>query len=125
MKGGCTRHLFRGQNVSGCLSKVSTHQLSKFSFSKSFGIKKKDTSLKHDLGSAQHQLYESLLNKFQGKAVPGSHAWALNAAGLILIGVFERIHQHIIVGVVYAKVPTNGVQEQGTNTMKSKEPPIH
>ena len=53
----------------------------------------------------------------------GSHAWALNAAGLILIGVFERIHQHIIVGVVYAKVPTNGVQEQGTNTMKSKEPP--
>ena len=40
-----------------------------------------------------------------------------------MIGVFERIHQHIIVGVVYAKVPTNGVQEQGTNTMKSKEPP--
>ena len=39
-----------------------------------------------------------------------------------MIGVFERIHQHIIVGVVYAKVPTNGVQEQGTNTMKSKGP---
>ena len=42
MKGGCTRHLFRGQNVSGCLSKVSTHQLPKFSFSKSFGTTKKD-----------------------------------------------------------------------------------
>ena len=71
---------------------------------------------------AQHQLQEFHLYKFHGKAVPVSHAWALNAAGLILIGVFERIHQHIIVGVVYAKVPTNGVQEQGTNTMKSKEP---
>ena len=71
---------------------------------------------------AQHQLQEFLLHKFQGKVVSGSHAWALNTAGLILIGVFERIHQHIIVGVVYAKVPTNGVQEQGTNTMKSKEP---
>ena len=86
----------------------------------------KNTSLERGLASAQHQLEEFLLYKFHGKAVPGSHAWALNAAGLILIGVFERIHQHIIVGVVYAKVPTtNGVQEQGTNTMKSKEPPIH
>ena len=79
MKGGCTRHLFRGQNVSGCLSKVSTHQLPKFSFSKSFGTTKKDrlyknTSLERGLASAQHQLEEFLLYKFHGKAVSGSHA---------------------------------------------------
>ena len=108
---------------------VSTHQLPKFSFSKSLASQRKtrlykNTSLERGLDWAQHQLqeFEFRLNKFHGKAVSGSHAWALNAAGLILIGVFERIHQHIIVGVVYAKVPTNGVQEQGTNTMKSKEP---